>query len=111
MVMSSCAMRARATAGDFFVTPIVIVSLYHRSGVLLHHVDDAHITHRYAANLGSGAGLVFNPGERTDAAFSLLFPFIPAAADVVLSRRMVVNGGVSVSELRSFASWHAGVEG
>src|SRR6185312_9483486 len=35
--------------------------------------DDAYITFRYAHNLATGRGLVFNPGDATDSASSFLY--------------------------------------
>jgi hypothetical protein len=40
--------------------------------------DDSYITYRYAINLAQGHGLVFNVGERTDAASSLLYTLLLA---------------------------------
>lgn len=42
--------------------------------------DDSYITYRYAFNLAEGHGLVFNAGERTDAASSLLYTLALALA-------------------------------
>ncbi|HEX4963701.1 MAG TPA: hypothetical protein VF173_22940 [Thermoanaerobaculia bacterium] len=44
--------------------------------------DDAYISYRYALNLASGHGLVFNPGERVEGFSNLLYVLLltPAAA-------------------------------
>jgi hypothetical protein len=57
-----------------------------------HTVDDAFISFRYADNLASGHGLVFNPGERVEGYSNflwclLLTPFISLGADPVLAAR------------------------
>jgi hypothetical protein len=44
--------------------------------------DDAYITFRYAHNLATGKGLVFNVGDATDSASSFLYTIILAFADV-----------------------------
>ena len=43
-------------------------------------VDDAFISFRYADNLASGHGLVFNPGERVEGFTNLLFVLLEAGA-------------------------------
>lgn len=42
--------------------------------------DDSYITYRYAIQLAEGHGLVFNAGERTDAASSFLYTLVLSAA-------------------------------
>lgn len=42
-------------------------------------VDDAYISYRFAGNAASGAGLVFNPGERTEGYTNFLWTAILAA--------------------------------
>jgi arabinofuranosyltransferase len=50
------------------------------SGTILNnHYDDAYITYRYAIQLARGHGLVFNVGERTDAASSFSFTVLLSA--------------------------------
>ncbi len=57
----------------------IVILLYKDTNTLYrNHYDDAEISYRYAANLASGNGLVFNPGERTDAASSFLYTAILA---------------------------------
>lgn len=52
---------------------------YVRSGTILNNqYDDAYITYRYAIQLARGHGLVFNVGERTDAASSFSFTILLA---------------------------------
>ncbi len=46
-------------------------------------IDDAFITFRYARNLASGDGLVFNLGERVEGATSLSWTLLLAAAETV----------------------------
>lgn len=45
--------------------------------------DDAYISYRYAANLASGEGLVFNPGERVEGYSNFLWVLVLAAGDAV----------------------------
>lgn len=57
-----------------FLPVFLILTLYGRSGVLFENqYDDAYITYRYAVNFATEKGLVFNLGEKTNAASSLLF--------------------------------------
>ncbi len=56
---------------------IIYESIAH-SGVLNNQYDDAYITYRYAIHWARGEGLVFNVGERTDAASSFSFTVILA---------------------------------
>lgn len=64
-----------ALAPIFFV-----LLLYGGSGILFkNQYDDAYITYRYAANFALGNGLVFNVGEKTNAASSLIFTLILSA--------------------------------
>lgn len=64
-----------ALAPVFFV-----LLLYGGSGILFkNQYDDAYITYRYAANFALGNGLVFNVGEKTNAASSLMFTLILSA--------------------------------
>ena len=52
-------------------------------------IDDAFITFRYARNLASGDGLVFNLGERVEAATSLSWTLLLAAAETI---RLPIEG-------------------
>lgn len=63
-----------------------------------HTVDDAFISFRYAENLASGHGLVFNPGERVEGYSNflwclLLTPFAALSIDPVVAARIL--GGLS----------------
>ena len=62
----------------------VVIAIAHASfsgtGALRNQYDDSYITYRYALQLARGNGLVFNPGERTDAASSTLYTLVLAAA-------------------------------
>jgi len=57
----------------------VVAVTYFRAGTLFNLYDDAYITLRYARNLATGNGLVFNVGQPTDAASSLLYTLALAA--------------------------------
>jgi len=58
---------------------ILIAALYAGTGSLWRNqYDDSYITYRYAVNLAEGRGLVFNEGERADAASSWLFTVVLA---------------------------------
>ena len=52
-------------------------------------IDDAFITFRYARNLASGHGLVFNLGERVEGATSLCWTLLLAAAETI---RLPIEG-------------------
>ncbi|MEA2604933.1 MAG: arabinofuranosyltransferase [Acidobacteriota bacterium] len=60
--------------------------------------DDAYISYRYALNLASGHGLVFNPGERVEGFSNLLYVLLltPAAALVSPERLYAVSAGMNV---------------
>src|SRR6476620_5659196 len=59
--------------------PLVAIAYRFRcASCLLKHYDDAYITYRYARNLATGHGLVFNPGEATDSASSWLYTLLLA---------------------------------
>ena len=62
--------------------------------------DDAFITFRYARNLATGAGFVFNPGERvlgtTSPLLTLLLAAVYAIAGDVLERAALVIGAVAL---------------
>ncbi len=52
----------------------IIVIIYSGTGSLWYNqYDDSYIAYRYAVNLAEGKGLVFNEGEKADAASSFLF--------------------------------------
>jgi arabinofuranosyltransferase len=50
--------------------------------------DDAYITFRYAHNLATGRGLVFNPGDATDSASSFLYTILLAALELLGFRNL-----------------------
>ncbi|HDY90309.1 MAG TPA: hypothetical protein ENH82_19590, partial [bacterium] len=56
----------------------VVLLLYGGADVFTNQYDDSYITYRYAVNLANGDGLVFNVGERVDAASSFLYTVILA---------------------------------
>ena len=56
-------------------------------------IDDAFITFRYARNLASGDGLVFNLGERVEGATSLSWTLLLAAAETL---RLPIEGAALV---------------
>lgn len=56
----------------------VVFFLYGGFDILTNQYDDSYITYRYAVNLAEGKGLVFNAGERIDAASSFLYTVILA---------------------------------
>ena len=56
-------------------------------------IDDAFITFRYARNLASGNGLVFNLGERVEGATSLSWTLLLAAAETL---RLPIEGAALV---------------
>ena len=55
---------------------LLIFFLYGGMGIFKYQYDDSYITYRYAENLANGHGLIFNQGERVDAASSFLFAVI-----------------------------------
>lgn len=57
----------------------VVVIYWNTDALWKNNYDDAYITYRYAVNLAEHGQLVFNLGERTDAASSFLFTIILAA--------------------------------
>jgi hypothetical protein len=88
-------MLSVARPGEGFVLPVAAILLL--AGCLLQFVagysdpdlsghawgcDDAYISYRYALNLASGQGLVFNSGERVEGFSNLLYVLLltPVAA-------------------------------
>ncbi len=56
---------------------VIIIFLYTNTGILFENqYDDSYITYRYAANFARGHGLVFNEGEKTNAASSFLYTIL-----------------------------------
>jgi hypothetical protein len=53
---------------------------YSAIGAIGNHYDDAYITFRYAVQLARGNGLVFNVGDKADAASSTLYTMVLAIA-------------------------------
>lgn len=66
--------------------------------------DDAYVTLRYAANLGRGLGLVFNPGERVMGTTSPLFTFILTLGGGIFGLRHLEEVAVSVGILASLGT-------
>jgi len=63
------------------VLPLRRIFIYYNcTRCLLHDDDDAYINFRYARNLATGQGLVFNPAERTYSASSFSFALLLAPA-------------------------------
>jgi len=67
-------------ASLLFLGSIIFILLYYKdtNAIFTNQYDDAYITYRYAINLASGNGLVFNVGERTDGASSFLYTVLLA---------------------------------
>lgn len=91
----SMASRLRAAAAAHATTPEerllgacsaglltvgLILAGYSACDCLLKGYDDSYITYRYAQNLATGKGLVFNLGDATDSASSFLYTLILAFA-------------------------------
>ena len=57
----------------------LVIIIYHNTNTLYRNFyDDAFISMRYSVNLAEGKGLVYNEGERTDAASSFLYTIVLA---------------------------------
>ena len=86
---------------------LVVTLLY--GGFRAYAYDDVFITYRYASNLASGAGLVYNPGERVLSTTSplwaaLLSPFAALgldvhAAAVLLGAFSLAAGGICLWQI------------
>jgi nitrate reductase gamma subunit len=70
-----------------WIAPAILVGVFLAATVALHgsvigrdQYDDSYITYRYAANLATGKGLVFNSYERINSASSFLYTIVLAAA-------------------------------
>ena len=70
-----------------WIPPAILVVVFLVATVALHgsvigrdQYDDSYITYRYAANLATGKGLVFNSYERINSASSFLYTVVLAAA-------------------------------
>jgi hypothetical protein len=68
--------------GGALLACLFFVVALHDYGAMLagNQYDDAYITYRYALNLASGNGYVFNVGERLNSASSTLFTLLLSAA-------------------------------
>jgi len=67
----------------FVITVALILVGYDGCGCLFTGYDDSYITYRYAQNLATGKGLVFNVGDATDSASSFLYTILLALAHLV----------------------------
>jgi hypothetical protein len=65
------------------ITVVLIFAGYAGRGILLNEYDDSYITLRYARNLATGHGLVFNVGDATDSASSFLYAVLLAFCHVL----------------------------
>ena len=70
-----------------WIPPAILVAVFlvatialHRSVIGRDQYDDSYITYRYAANLATGKGLVFNSYERINSASSFLYTIVLAGA-------------------------------
>lgn len=64
---------------SFFVGLSILVLYLPTNGLFKNQYDDSYITYRYAVNLASGKGLVFNTYERADSASSFSYTVLLAA--------------------------------
>ena len=79
----------------FTLPVIVLLALYAPTHNLFQNqYDDSYITYRYAVNLAQGHGLVFNVGERTDAASSFLYALILGGSWFLHIRDLELVGGL-----------------
>jgi hypothetical protein len=77
------------------VPVIVLLAIYAPTHNFFHHqYDDSYITYRYAINLAQGHGLVFNVGERTDAASSFLYALVLSCCWLLHLRNLELVGGL-----------------
>ena len=79
---------------------LTILYIYGFATPFSNQYDDSYITYRYAVNLANGNGLVFNAGERTDAASSFLYTVILAGFyKIGLQKLPAVSGILSILSL------------
>jgi len=69
--------------------------------------DDAFISYRYASNLVSGEGLVFNPGERVEGYSNLLYVLLVAAGLVFLNHDQAYPFSVAINLLSTVLTYFA----
>lgn len=72
--------RVTSTAAVYIAACLIIIGLYAGSSAVNNQFDDTYITYRYAINLASGRGFVFNIGERIDSASSFSYTILLALA-------------------------------
>jgi len=112
--LAQLAARAQSTGARYagaacvFVVVLALIWLgYADCDCLFKQYDDAYITFRYAYNLASGHGLVFNGGEPTDSASSFLYTLVLALADRIglhnLARVATVLGTLCAAGTSSIA--------
>jgi hypothetical protein len=92
---------------------ICVLLMYQNTGTVWHNqYDDSYITYRYAVNLAEHNELVFNLGERTDAASSFLYTLVLAGFFAVGIHDMeAVSGALnmfSIAEIAFFLCMAAG---
>ena len=69
--------------------------------------DDAFISYRYASNLVSGEGLVFNPGERVEGYSNLLYVLLVSAGLVFLNDDQAYGFSVAINLLLTVLTYLA----
>jgi hypothetical protein len=72
----------------FLLTTGALYFVFSSCDCIERQYDDAYITFRYAHNLATGKGLVFNPGDPTDSASSFLYTIVLAAIELLGFRNL-----------------------
>lgn len=83
LVAGSRAVRAFGAALVFVVATLAVYLTFSQCDCIERQYDDAYITFRYAHNLATGKGLVFNPGDPTDSASSFLYTVLLAGFELL----------------------------
>jgi arabinofuranosyltransferase len=80
--------RRIGAALTFLVASGTLYWMFRQCDCIERQYDDAYITFRYAHNLATGKGLVFNPGDPTDSASSFLYTILLAGLELLGFRNL-----------------------
>jgi arabinofuranosyltransferase len=79
----------------FIIPTLVLIVIYFPTNhFFANQYDDSYITYRYAVNLAEGHGIVFNIGERTDAASSFLYTVVLSIGHIMGMRNLELLSGM-----------------
>jgi len=78
-------LKSLMSSNRLAIWALILLTFFVRLSVGPRVIDDAYITFRYAENLASGLGMVYNPGERVLGTTTPFFALILAVLRILLS--------------------------